>query len=51
MDNLISLSKQQENLKNKVQQSNQISSSSLDKETEQQNEIQSNLDKVMQHDV
>ncbi len=48
MDNLVSLSKQQENLKNQVQQSNQISSSSLDKETEQQNEIQSNLDKVMQ---
>ena len=48
MDNLVDLSKQQEKLKNKIQQSNQISSASLDKESEQQNEIQNNLDKVMQ---
>ena len=48
MNNLVDLSKQQEKLKNRVQQSNQISSASLDKESEQQNEIENNLDKVMQ---
>jgi Domain of unknown function (DUF4175) len=48
MDNLVSLSKQQENLKNQVQQSNQISLSSLDKETEKQSGIQNNLNKIMQ---
>lgn len=48
MDNLVDLSKQQENLKNRTQQTNQISSTSLDKETEQQNEIKSNLDKIIQ---
>ena len=47
MDNLVDLSKQQENLKDRVQQSSQISSALLDKETEQQNEIKSNLDKIM----
>ena len=48
MDNLVTLSKQQEDLKNQLQQSDQISSSLLDKEAEKQNEIQSNLNKVTQ---
>ena len=48
MDNLVTLSKQQEELKNKLKDMDQISSSSMDKESEKQNEIQDNLSKIMQ---